>query len=319
MSAVATGTVFGAGDCGKGIAVARREPSGSWRTTGAYWPAELRVEDVAADGAATFVVLSRGDTGTKTFYVGKQLHGSTALSALTELGTTESGGDGASVVASGGRWAAAWTSTRLARDGGTASSTVLVRGSLVGGWTRGVAEGPSLPGEVALALGAQDVHVLFTEAASGARVLRQARVTVGGGHVSSATRFASAEGAAASLPDAVVSGGRLVVAWSRAGAPAVALGSRRLDLPHRGDVTRVRVAASGGTAFVTTAELFAYAGGSTQRVYAREVTSAGQRASTELSASAGRTDPNVEVYLLSATAACGLSTVSSSVGISSQS
>jgi hypothetical protein len=318
VSAVATGTVFGAGDCGKGVAVARRQPDGSWRTTGAYWSADLRVEDVAADGAATFVVLSRGETGRKTFYVGKQLHGTSSLSALTTLGSTESGADGASVVASGGKWAVGWTETVLARDGGQASSQVVVRGSLLGGLTRVLAAGATLPGEAALALSSSEVHVLFTEAAQDTRVLRQARVTVGGGHVSYATRFPPADGARAAMPDATVSGGTLVVAWSRAGAPALAIGAQRLDLPHRGAVTDLALAASGGSAFVTTAEMFAYAGGSTQRVYARDVTTTGQRASTELSAAAGRTNPNVEVYLHSATAARGLSTVATSVGIASQ-
>ena len=316
VSAVATGTVFGAGDCGKGIAVARREPGGAWRTTGAHWPAELRVEDVAADGVATFVVLSRGEGGRKTFYVGKQVHGSRTLSALTTLGSTEVGEDGASVVAAGGKWAVGWTETTL--SSGRASSRIVVRGTVIGGLSRVIAAGESAPGEAALALGSADVHVLFTEAAEGTRVLRQSRVTVGGGHVATATRFAPAAGAGAALPEATWSGGTLVVAWSRAGRPAVALGGQRLDLPHRGSVTDLTVAASGGVAFVTTEEQFAFAGGSTVRVYARDVTRAGQRSVTELSAAAARSNPGVEVYLHSATAARGLSTVSTSAGIASQ-
>lgn len=319
VAAVGTGTVFGAGDCGKGIAVGRRDPGGTWRITGAYWPAELRVEDVAADGAATFVVLSRGESGRKTFSIGKLPHGSSTLSALTTLGATQEATDGASVVAAGGRWAAAWTETSPAADGRPAASRVRVRGPLIGGVPRSVADGPSMPGEAALALSPEDVHVLFTETASdGARVLRQARVTVGGGHVSSATRFGPAAGAPAALPDAVVSGGTLVVGWSRAGAPAVAIGGTRRDLPHRGTVTELTVAASGGTAFLTTAEMFGYAGGSTQRVYARDVTRAGEVSRVELSAAAGRANPNVEVHLHSATAARGRSTVSTSIGIVSQ-
>ena len=319
VSAVADGTVFGAGDCGKGVAVSRRPAGSGWTITGAYWPAGYAVEAVAADGVATFVALSRPLGSGKEFAVGKLVHGSARLSALTVLGSTESGDDRADVVASGGRWAVGWTSTALERDRPAApSSQVVVRGSLIGGLTRVVAAGGSLPAEPALALTPDDVHVLFTEAADGMRVLRHARVTVGGGHVASATRFAPAAGAAAAVPDAVVAGGSLVVAWSRAGAPAVALGTRRLDLPHRGRVVDVAVAASGGTAFVVTAERFSYAGGTTQRVYARDVTAQGQRRSTELSAAAGRASPTVVVALHDATAARGLATVSTSAGISSQ-
>lgn len=314
VSAVASGTLYGAGDCGKGIVVSRRLPGRDWETRGAFWPAGHLVEAVAADEVATFVVLSRPSgppDGARQYVIGKLLHRSSTLSALTTLGSSDIGGDRVSLVARDGRWAAVYVDR--SRIEGEMTTELVLRKTLGGNGSAGILRDEVLPAEPSLALGPDGFVLAFT-AGRDSRTLRTARAGLDG-RFGDAADYGPAAGAAAALPAVVVAGGTQVVAWSHGGAPAVSFGRDRLDLPRRGTVLQVRLAASGGSAFVTTSERFAHAGGTTERIYARDVGFGGVRSTQEIGTAYGRQDPRVQLTLRSTTAARGVHTVAYSGGI----
>jgi hypothetical protein len=335
VSAVADGTVYGAGDCAGGVSIFVRRPGTAWRSLGLGWP-DKQVEAVAADETATFVVMSctmeqsgwqGADPLGKSFFIGKVPHGGRP-SALTELGSTESG-DTASVAARGGRWWAAWTSTIRDRDAeGSGSQHVMYRKTF-GGVGSGQVPVPrdasgarTFSNEPSIALtgsGAVIAFVSQVEESTGPPTLQLA--TAGADGAFTTTAYAPAADGPAAAPDVTVSGGRTFVAWSRAGRPALAFArdgsTSRIDLPVRGKVTVAgpTVAASGGRVTVSTAETFSYQGGTTTRVYARSLDAQGAlRSTTELTAAAGRQDPHVRGELTDSTAGRGTATVAYAAG-----
>lgn len=336
ISAVADGTVYGAGDCGGGVSVLVRSPGGAWRNIGVAWP-NKRVEAVAADEVATFIVMSctSADRGCQTadplgeeFFIGKVLHGGRP-SALTPLGGTELSGDLATVAARGGRWWAAFTQTIRDRDVEGSGSRKIIFRKTFGGAGRGEVTAPQDASgtrvytyDPAITLtGTGALLAFLTQTAGSGEPAALNTGTAGPDGIFRSEPFAPAAGAPAAAPDVAFSGGRTFLAWSRDGRPALAFerdGSMsRIDLPFRGTVTFAgpTVAASGGRVTVTTAERFPYRGKHTTRVYARALDAHGTlRSTTELTAAAGRQDPYVEGGLSDSTAARGRATVAYSVG-----
>ncbi len=326
VSAVSTGTVFAAGSCAGRVQVSRREPGGAFRPVGS-WAGDARVVDVAADGAATFVLLARAAAGQgEDLLIGKLPHGGRP-SALTTLGSSEASVE-ASVTASGGRWAAAWVETvRELDQPGSGSSTLKTRGTLLAAGTQvfnepravspSVAYGPDKDCGTGAYVAGRPVPscavLVFT-----ASLDEPLRIThaLPGKRFGSTGGIASNGGAAAALPTVVLSGGTEVFAWSREQRPVLQLGrdGTRRDLPSRGSVTGLGLDASSGSAFVVTSELFTSGGSQTQRVYARDVTAAAVRSVTELPLGPHAADAIVR--LSGVTAARGRATVVTTGGVS---
>jgi hypothetical protein len=139
LAALPSGRVYGAGDCGSGPRLLVSDSGRPWRTAAALW-AGYRVESLAVDGTAPFVVVScdrreppckagSGPRG-RGFFIGKVPHGG-SRSALTRLGSSQLD-DSADVVATGGHWFAAWTQSVLDNTG-RLLSTLEVGGAAVGG------------------------------------------------------------------------------------------------------------------------------------------------------------------------------------------
>lgn len=331
VSAVASGTVYGAGYCGGGVTILSRVPGGAWRSAGVAWP-NKSPEAVADDGTTTFVVMScsnfaqgctTGDPLGKGFFIGKVAHGGRP-SALTTLGSTSSSGDAATVAARSGTWWAAWSATDPDRDQAGTGSGVINYRKTFGGAGSGQLTAPADPGgartfarEPSLVLtdsGAQMVFISQTNSSGATPALQLATAGADGKFTTSA--YEPAAGASAESPDIAYSGGRTFIGWSRNGHPALAFAQngtmRRNDLPYRGTITYagLSVAASGGLVTVTTTEMFAYQNGTTSRVYARAIDTTGTvQATTELSAAAGRQDPYVRAGVTDSTAARGRATV----------
>lgn len=325
LSANASGAVYGAGSCSEdGVTVYRRSASGgAFVAVGTHWRG-YRAVDVADDGRATFVLMichevadpCGSDPLTGRYAVAKLPHGGRP-SAITRLG--EAGGDG-SIAAKDGKWVVAYVDAQAVREpDDRAFSRVVVRGTVDAG-VRAVisprdpeASPEPTVAQPAVAITEQGVTVAFLDQQPGvpavlrtATVDRTDRVLV--------ADFAPAAGAPADTPAIAVSGSRTFLAWSRAGRLALAFDGARRDLPTRGTVTQVALAASGGRVLLLDSEQFAYAGGSTTRVYLRQVTLDGAVAQTELSAAAGRRDPTVRASLNDVTAARGRPTTSFSDG-----
>lgn len=329
VAADSDGTLYGAGSCGGSeVRYTVRRPGEAWRDTGLGWP-DKRVEAVAADETATFVVVSctseqpgcaAADPLGKDWYVGKVPHGGRP-SALTSLGGTEFGNDGAAIAARGGKWWAVVGSTVKDRDVPGSGSQTLTYRKTFGGAGRGTVpvpvdpRGRTLASQPSIALtgdGAALVFVTQVDTPESEPALQLASAGPDGRFTTS--QYGPAAGAPAAAPDVTVSGGRTYVAWARAGRLAVGLGqgasARRVDLPTRGAVGQVSVAASGGRLAVSSAETFAFQGRRTSRVYARLLDGAGAvRSTSELTATSARRDPHVQAGLTDSTAARGRVTV----------
>ncbi|MFN2626772.1 MAG: hypothetical protein ABR520_11900 [Mycobacteriales bacterium] len=314
IAPLASGALWGASSCGAGIRIVSRAPGGAWRSTPA-WSGDYGVAAVADDGATTFVVLRSPedyDPAGTTLYVGKVPHGGrpSALTQLVGIGDTT---EEASIVARDGRWWAFYSLTRSGRfpdDNEQGSATLHWRKTM-----GGAAEG-SFPSDVryvdtpSAALTASGVVLTFQRQYDvvGPRTLFLATATPDG--VFQETNLGPVDYYRSS--DVAHAGGRTFVAWTRNHAPVLryetADGPRVFELPHRGDVGAILVAASGGHVFVATEETFSYQGGQTTRVYVRDVSSTGAVSATEVSAAAGRTNPHVRWVLDDLTAARGRAT-----------
>lgn len=118
-------------------------------------------------------------------------------------------------------------------------------------------------------------------------------------------------GTAITSPSLAVSGGRTVVGYVADGKPWVMVDDGALSfsaprpVPYRAAVGALRVAASGGNAFVATSACFPYAGGTTCRVYVGQTGVTGAVDSTELSTGSG----DIRWQLEDLTAARGRATV----------
>lgn len=311
VAATASGAVWGACTVPGGVAVTSRRPGRAWAQTAVLWRG-WRALAVADDGATTFVVLGQDlpYPGTR-LAVTKVAHRGRP-SAVTELDSTEQSGETASIAARGGRWWAVWTSTVRDLDVPGSGGTSIAYRKTLGGAARGTVlstHDTALSPSLALTgAGATVGYALFPRGARQAS-LQLARAGADGRFTSSP--FAPAAGAGVASPQVVASGGSTLVAWSRDGRPAFAVAGSvqpRRDLPVRAPVGELRLAASGGHAFVTTSQSFAFAGARTTRVYLYDLTSSGVRTS-ELTAAAGRRDPHVRAQLGGATAARGVGTV----------
>ena len=334
LGALGDGTVYGAGDCGGRITVLQRRPGGSWQPFMAAWR-DRQVEAVAVDNTGVFVVVSCSSMAAecgapapqgKQFSIGKvPFRG--GPTPLTQLGGSESG-DTATVSARDGRWWAAWTDTlRDYDEPGSGSQTIRWRKTF-GGPGSGTLSVPAPP-EPSMRVFSSDPNLVLTQTGAAVAFVTYADrpnaepalqlATAGSDGRFETSPYEPAAGAAATAPDLAFSGGRLFVAWARNGRPALGFERdgrhMRTDLPFRGAVWDVAVAASGGLATVATSEEFAYAGGRTTRVYARSFdTAARLQATTELTAAAGREDPHVRAALHDATAARGRATVAFTAG-----
>ncbi len=325
VSAAADGDVYGAGSCsGDAVTLYRRSASGGgFRTLTTAWKG-FTVEDVADDGSATFVLLHcqadvpgtcpGSDPLVGRYAAAKLPHGGRP-SAVTLLGDGQAGGG--SIAASGGRWVAAYAAASFRRsEEERASSHLELRGTAVGGGL-GVTVRPQHPyatpepyvTEPAVALTASGAVFAYLERDSDSDPSPELRTgTVDAARRVSTAPFAPAAGAPAGSPAVAASGGRVFVAWSRAGRLALAHDGVRQDLPVRGTASGVALAASGGKAFLLDQEAFAYDGSTTARVYLRTVTLGGSTTTTELSAAAGRADSHVRAQAYDVTAARGLPT-----------
>ena len=330
VAAVANGTVYGAGQCNGGVSVYVRMPGAGWRSLGLAWP-HKRVEAVAADSAATYVLMSctrwDGDRDCEIadplgheYFIAKLPHGGRP-SAVRHLGGTEGGNTDGTLVARDGQWWAAFTSTIRDRDMEGSGRSAITWVKTYGGAGRGEIAMPPDAGNrtfadsPSLALTTEGVALAVSS-----RVDRPGETgklqlaTAGPDGRFTVTPYAAGDPAAAAAPAVTSSGGRLLIAWSRNGRPALAFGAQgsRIDLPYRGTVAwrGISVAASGGVVTVTSAERFAYAGAETTRVYARSLDARGRLlATTELTAPAGRANPHLEGQVDGSTAAQGRATV----------
>jgi hypothetical protein len=94
-------------------------------------------------------------------------------------------------------------------------------------------------------------------------------------------------------PSIAVSGGRTILGYVAEGRPWVSIDDGNLNfgppraVPYRARVDALRVAASGGRAFVATSTCFPYAGATTCRVYVAEGGLTGPLATTEVSVGSG--------------------------------
>jgi hypothetical protein len=311
VAADASGAVWGACSLSGGVAVTSRRPGRAWAQTAVLWRG-WRALAVADDGATTFVVLGQDlpYPGTR-LAVAKVAHGGRP-SAVTELDRTEQFGETASIAARDGRWWAVWTSTVRDLDQPGSGGTSIAYRKTLGGPGRGAVlsthDAAIQPSIALTGAGATVGYALYPRGALRA-TLQLARAGAGGRFTSAPV--AAADGAGVAAPQVVASGGRTFVAWSRDGRPALAdaasPGARR-DLPVRGEVGDLRLAASGGHRFVVTGQSFTYTGARTTRVYAYDVTAAGVRV-TELTAAAARRDPHLSAHLAGVTAARGTATV----------
>jgi hypothetical protein len=311
VAATASGAVWGACSLAGGVAVTSRRPGQAWAQTAVLWRG-WRALAVADDGATTFVVLGQDlpYPGTRVA-VAKVAHGGRP-SAVTELDRTEQFGEAASIVARAGQWWAVWTSTIRDLDVPGSGGVSVAYRKTVGGAGRGTVlfthDAAVSPSIALTGAGAVVGYALHPRSASPA-TLQLARAGADGRFTS--TPFAPAAGAAAASPAVVSSGGRTLVAWSRDGRPALAdatSAGARQDLPARGPVTDLQLAASGGHAYVVTRQAFSYTGARTARVYAADVTTAGV-STTELTAAAARRAPHLVATLSGTTAARGRATV----------
>lgn len=142
-----------------------------------------------------------------------------------------------------------------------------------------------------MALRADGVVLVFVRTdAQGTRTLHVATAGLDG---SWTDRAYSQFGAAITSPSVAVSGGRTIVGYVADGKPWVVIDDGALNfsaprpVPYRAVVGALRVAASGGTAFVATSACFPYAGGTTCRVYVGQTGLTGAVVSTELSTGSG--------------------------------
>ncbi|MDT7573020.1 MAG: hypothetical protein QOE05_3194, partial [Actinomycetota bacterium] len=107
------------------------------------------------------------------------------------------------------------------------------------------------------------------------------------------TNTVIARGAQISSPSVAVSGGRTVVGWVVDGRAWLMIDDGDLHfsggrpVPYRAPVNALRVAASGGRAFVATSSCFPYAASTTCRVYLAEAGLTGPVTGTEVSVGTG--------------------------------
>jgi hypothetical protein len=330
VAAVADGTVYGAGRCNGGVAVYVRRPGQPWRSSGILWP-HKRVEAVAADQVATYVLMSctpgEGDHDCDIadplgheFFIAKLPHGGRP-SAVRHLGGTEGGNTDGTLIARDGQWWAAYTSAIRDRDVEGSGRAVISWTKTYGGAGRGEI---ALPADAGARTFADVPSLAFTS--SGVAIAFHSLVdrpgekerlqlaTAGMEGRFTVTPYSPTDPAAAPYSALTSSNGQLVLAWSRDGRPALAIGvhAPRIDLPSRGTIAYrgISVAASGGLVTVTTAETFLYQRGQTTRVYARILDAAGRLLSTtELTAPAGRANPYLQGRVNGSTAARGLASV----------
>jgi hypothetical protein len=278
------GTVWASSSCGRESAITPDilRPGAAWtrradRSSG-------RVLAVTDDGRFTYTVRSYHGT---ELQLSKTQHdaGYFGIAGLSRGASSYA----ASVVARGGRYWAVWSERVCATDGSDCRQRLFEQRSLGAAPAKKalLVDASGSEAEPALALRGDSVVLVFVRTVQGVRTLRMA--TAGMDGVWTERELAVASGADAGLPDVTVSGGRTLVAWSRAGRPALAIDDGRLefatrrDLPYRAPVNRVAVAASGGRAFVGSAACFPYGASSTCRVYLAEAGLTGAVASAEAS------------------------------------
>ncbi len=332
VSALPSGRVYGAGDCGRGARLLVRDPGGAWRSAATLWPG-YRVEALAADATASFVVVScdrleppceAGGPSGAGYLIGKVPHGGTR-SALTRLGASETTGP-ADVVAKDGRWFAAWTQTFPDRDRPGSGSQEAHWATTMGGTRRGTfppatdeAPGRVFTNQPSLALAPSGVRAAYTsyrpdDASPTSRLLLDDVTTSGAGVP---TPYRPAAGADVSFVRLVVSGGTTLLGWAAAGRPFVGVGGRAVALPFRGAPDALTLAASGGRLFLTTGECFGQPRtGTTNHVYARVLDSTGRLlSSTDVAGVPVPSCPASVGVPTGATAARGVGTVA--LGLSS--
>jgi hypothetical protein len=285
--------VWGAASCNTNsptmISIVTARAGGSWRRISTPWTGY--VQAVADDGGTTFVLWT---TSSGRLYIGRRPHNGPA-SAPTQLATT--GGIGATLVARDGQWWAVW-STSGCTGHMEGCSTVLWQAKSLGRGVRPervlakadqVGTHDVLPG---LALRGDEAILVFLRRDNQGDVIHYATADLSG--VWTDGPFTPGIGANTAFgPVITVAGSRVIVGWVRNQLPVVSMkdGSGAFvthALPHRAQTGTVRVAASGGRAFVGHYSCFAYRGGWTCRTYVSTLTADGTvTGTTELSAGTG--------------------------------
>jgi hypothetical protein len=285
-AATADGTVWATTSCGRESATTPDilRPGGSWtRRTDRGAGRSLAVAD---DGRFTYTVLTYHGTDLRLTKVQHDA-GYFGLAALSRAAADYQ----PTVVGRDGHYWAVWA--ERACPSTDCAGRLYEQRSLGAAPTRAalLADPAGSEDSPSMALRGDGVVLVFVRTdGQGRRTLHLATAGLDGAWTD---RDLSRLGSDVTTPSVTFSGGRTVVGYVAGGRPWVMIDDGALSfaaprpVPYRAPVGALRVAASGGRAFVATSACFPYAGGTTCRVYVAQTGLTGAVASTELSSGTG--------------------------------